>query len=499
MILVLYDYNYGFIFYYFLLFCSFSFFHLQVHEVDLEAETVSKGFRTVRLPLSSTLQQVRQRLESQLGYTAASCRIVVQRYGSDVALLHASLTLSEEGFHRAAVVFAEYRTGRADDVPFRSSKLYKVVSRHVNTIKWSVTLPPEPNAESGDAAASDATQATASDAATSGQPRIIIVEFDRRATIAEFKKHLEQYLYGTTSDNFRLYKTLKNGQDLEVTRLSEPLTYHSDSPMKVVLGRALGVDEHRASVWLFEPNKDIFMSSLGEVVIRKGMNVPALQAEVLQLCKSIVKTSANEAQREHASAVLDAPPGHLRLRRKNYRTPTNVLAGKVTIGREIAIYNGWEMSVEILEAPETYNDSTTAIFVRRWNPSNHTFGKIQEILVPDSAVKTTKAAIARLSNLPVDQIDIAKANGSFPYRHSLLNMDTLQWNPAVSYIDRMPVSILNDSCMLFYRDIKEEAEVLTPERRLEIGKQELARRNQMNRVAAPSHRKEHALKIKTSN
>lgn len=451
----------------------------------------------MRVPLGWTVKEVGAHLEKKLGFRASTLRLVVQKYGSDIALLQRSLTLSEEGFYRAAVVFAEHKAGESDEKVFRSSRLYKAINLHLNTVKWSVTLPPAPVENQS---SSDTTDNGSTTADTSNEPLMtstVIVEFDKRCNVAEFKQHLEQYMHGARSNQFRLYKILKNGQEFELTRQADPLTYHTESSMKVVLGRALEPDEYRVPLWFFEPDKDVFMTSLGDIIVGKGMNISAIQNEVVSLCKDIVAGPVtNEAQHKHATAIVEAPLSHLRLRRKNYRTPTAVLAGELTVGREITIFSGWEMSVEILAAPETYSNSSTAIFVRRWHPGNHTFGPIQEIIVKDLAVKSAKSAISELSNLPVDRIDIAKGIGSFPFHYSPLEMHGLAWNPDVSYLGRIPVSIMTDSALLYYRDRKEEAEELTQERRLEIERQEATRSNHVNRVP---YRKERALKIKTAD
>eukprot|EP00117_Sycon_ciliatum_P017472 scpid43495/ scgid16451/ Ubiquitin carboxyl-terminal hydrolase 47; Deubiquitinating enzyme 47; Ubiquitin thioesterase 47; Ubiquitin-specific-processing protease 47 len=477
---------------------------LKVQEVYLEQNSVSKSVRRVRVSLSWTVEEVLKYMEKKLGFPAATTRLVVQKYAADLSMLQPGRTLNSEGFYRSAIVYAEPRFGSDAPAVFKSTDLYQVLNRHVNTVKWSVILPDLPSTDES----AENQQDDVPDASKNGStpaplsPRVVFVEFDRRHLVSEFKQHLKQFVGGTASNQFRLFKIHGSGQETEM-RLQDTMMYHSEFQLRVEYGRAVGVDEHRVNVSFFDPTDEVYMISLGEIIVAKGMSVAQMKDEVVKTCQEIAKTSpvgSDDKRHKHAVAVVDAPVEHLRLRRKNYKAPSTVLCGDLLVGREMAVYSGWEVAIQLMDAPDLFSANQTAIFVRRWKPSSHMFGPMQEISVSSTAVKATKEVLSQLSDIPVEQVEIAKAVGFFPFHYSPLEMDELNWNPKVTALDRIPISIMNDGNMLYYRDGKEQPEEVTTERRAEIERQELLRTKQLNRsTGAASYRRERALKIKTDS
>ena len=114
------------------------------------------------------------------------------------------------------------------------------------------------------------------------------------------------------------------------------------------------------------------------------------------------------------------------------------------------------------------------VYVRHWHPSTYTVDKTQEIILSDSSLEYLKMMVrilsctrmhtvcslppslppqlSQLSGIPVERVEFAKAYGSFPCEMSVLDIESeLEWNPTVTTISSMPLSIYDDGSILYFK------------------------------------------------
>ena len=60
--------------------------------------------------------------------------------------------------------------------------------------------------------------------------------------------------------------------------------------------------------------------------------------------------------------------------------------------------------------------------------------------------------LSELSGVPVERVEFAKAYGSFPCEMSVLDIESdLEWNPSLTTISSMPLSIYDDGSILYLK------------------------------------------------
>ena len=92
------------------------------------------------------------------------------------------------------------------------------------------------------------------------------------------------------------------------------------------------------------------------------------------------------------------------------------------------------------------------VYLRRWHPSTHTVDHPHEIILDENGPDHLKSRIASASGIPIECVEFAKAYGSFPCEISVLDIeDDMEWNPNVSFISSMPLSIYDDGAVLYYK------------------------------------------------
>ena len=111
----------------------------------------------------------------------------------------------------------------------------------------------------------------------------------------------------------------------------------------------------------------------------------------------------------------------------------------------------WEMYLQVLDLnnPEAvalnYRDADTTIFARRWRPSSYTLEELVDIPLTAISQLELGEKLTKISQLPVDSIEIAKAPGTFPCEGSVLNIhDDITWI-ALSSEDASTVIFFNYS------------------------------------------------------
>lgn len=92
------------------------------------------------------------------------------------------------------------------------------------------------------------------------------------------------------------------------------------------------------------------------------------------------------------------------------------------------------------------------VYVRRWQPSTYTVSPTHEIILDEKYPAHLSKRLSEASGIPVEHVMFAKAHSSFPSEVSVLDLeDDLEWNPNVSSINSMPLSIYDDGAVLYYK------------------------------------------------
>ncbi|XP_052243350.1 ubiquitin carboxyl-terminal hydrolase 47-like isoform X4 [Dreissena polymorpha] len=313
--------------------------------------------------------------------------------------------------------------------------------------------------------------------------RSLSVMVDKRITLGAFKKELEKYVE-VPANNFKVYRVYSNNQEFESIRLGETLSFLEDGKINIKLGRALKNGEYRVKVFQLLVNETEPAKFLIDTIFARGMTV----LESKKLIIPELKSQLN----------MDIPLERLRLRKKTWKNPGSIYTDTQAYEEEIPIYPNWEVFMEVLDCDETLKStSQLALFVRRWFPSKYELGPIEEVVLSEQSVDGLKSKISELSGLNIEDIDIAKGKGTFPYDISLLEIhNDLDWNVSVTTLSMYPLYICDDGCLVYYRDSEEKLADLSETQRKEIEVKENARSRTTQKVTY-SPRKERALKIYT--
>ena len=498
-------------------------------EVDIQTEQV-KSLSVVQAALSSSVGSLKKMLERKFKFPAATMRLATEKYYTDHALLSSSSTsLKMEGFYRFGKIYVE-PSGEEEKLPFSQTKFFSVLDSYAHSITLHITLPPSrsssqpsplPNdgkkadaagaaaiasasgktgavqakkAEDSDGSASPAQASVSSgngqekekSAAPAGKE--ICLTVDKRITVASFKDRLSEII-DAPSDTFKLYRTYPNGQEFEVTHLTDTLSQYNttEAKMLVRMGRALRMGEVRIKLFLLKMRETEYMELLVETIVAKGMTVAQLKKQLVEDLKV-------------AGSSVQLDPDRIRIRKKSWKEPRTVLLDHQNFDQDIIVYPGWEAFVQELFEEDPYkSNGNMALFVRHWKPSTHTLGAVDEIVIADNRINTMKTAISELSGIPAERIDFAKARASFPGDTNVLEVEEdVDWNPAVSHFNQYPFYHTDDGMVIYYRDHDEPLQKLTEEQRLELQKQETARLQRSTARSTYTYsRKEKPLKIYT--
>ena len=182
----------------------------------------------------------------------------------------------------------------------------------------------------------------------------------------------------------------------------------------------------------------------------------------------------------------------MRLRKKTWRSPCTIFLDAQVFSRDIHVFANFEIYIECLEGeklllctrvlflshthtgPDKMEPTQMQVYVRHWHPSSYTVDKTQEIILSDTSPEHLKMMVrtlscthmhtvfslslfllpqlSQLSGIPVERVEFAKAYGSFPYEMSVLDIESkLEWNPTVTTISSMPLSINDDGSILYFK------------------------------------------------
>nr|CAD7396000.1 unnamed protein product [Timema poppensis] len=313
--------------------------------------------------------------------------------------------------------------------------------------------------------------------------KMLKVLVDKRMILGTLKKDLETYV-GVPLEYFKIYRLYSNQQEYECARLTETLsTFRDDEKLTVRLGRALRKGEHRGKVYQLLLNAKEPSKFLCDWILGKGMLVGDAKREILE-----------ELKRKYS---INISYDRCRLRKKSWKNPGKVYLDTQKF-EDISLFANWEMFLQELPGPEPATSSIQLLlFVRQWCPSTLELKPFDEVLLDGTTISELKEKISALSGIPVENLELAKGQSSFPCDMSVLGIHTeLDWAPQTVTVDSWPFNIYEDGHVILYRDSREEVKQLTSEERKEIANKEGCRMGKLSStVSTYSPRKERALKI----
>lgn len=450
---------------------------LKVYVISLDDSDFQPP-RIIHVPLSLTVQQLKEQLDEYTGFSAEKLRIATYKEYHGFNLLgNPDRTLKQEGFYKCTKIFLEGISEEDAAKEFKESTFSKRLDVFLNTISIHITLPCDDEAAGG--------------------KKEILLNIDKRITLNILKEKIAQR-EGLEKDNFRVYRVYSNNQEFECVKGEEQLTnYLDDTKIVVKMGRALKEGEWRVKVFYLHVKNDEGRLSpatavgsqhfdfLLEAIIGSGMSVKELkEVQVLEAFQKLGKDIVVE---------------RIRIRKKSYRNPCRVYPDTCVFDEDLNIGYTTELFAEILDCAERVTcDDDLSIYVRRWNPSTYILDEFQEVVLhTDTSISNFKNELEKISSIPADSIHIGKGRGAFPCVVSILDIPhEIDWNPKCSKLAEFPLSITDDGAVIYYKNCEEKKKSLTENEREVIRKKE--REKSAPSTPRPNYRKEKALKIYTN-
>ena len=132
------------------------------------------------------------------------------------------------------------------------------------------------------------------------------------------------------------------------------------------------------------------------------------------------------------------------------------------------------LCVQLVGPDKMVETTQMQVYVRHWHPSTYAVDKCQEIILSENTpdhlklmVYTTHQSnhwycssyvmlclwqLSELSGIPAERVVFAKAYGSFPCEMSVLDIENdLDWNPTITTVTSMPLSIYDDGSILYFK------------------------------------------------
>jgi ubiquitin carboxyl-terminal hydrolase 47 len=489
--------------------------NLKILLVNLETLKVALPV-AMRAEQSWTVLQLKEAVSEKFGLLVETMNLAVETYQNEGRHLAIdSHQLKHESLFKKHTIFAcsdpeDFRK------PFKESEMNKLIDVHVNSILLYVTIPPPPQRpaiatttaetteerdeereggvvmessvdkpgeqptadnEEGPPATSEGVGTGGSEISPPEAPpptedtvdmtkerplqRTIEVRIDRRSTLQDLKDMLVEHVQQPVN-NFKIYRLYSNNQEYEMSRLNDHLnTMPRETQLIVRLGRALQAGEVRVRLSLLRMEEAEFCKPLMDSIVTKGMTVGEFKKQLVR-----------EAYKQGIEYPLQID--RLRLRKKTWRTASTIYLDDQVFERDIHVFANFEIYVEPLKGlePMTSPDQMQ-IYLKRWHPSTYTVDPPHEIILDQNSPAHLRMRISEASGIPQEHVMFGKAHNSFPGEVSVLDLDDdLEWNPKVSSISSMPLSIYDDGAVLYYKDGREKLMDLTAEKKNEILKNE---------------------------
>nr|XP_023028042.1 ubiquitin carboxyl-terminal hydrolase 47 isoform X1 [Leptinotarsa decemlineata] len=303
---------------------------------------------------------------------------------------------------------------------------------------------------------------------------------DKRMTLEKFKKNFEVILR-VPSEYFKIYKRYSNS-DEEWSCLSDTLRSARDGERLIIkLGRVLRKDEVKCGIYHLKMDSLDVNNHLFEHIISRGQSVGSVKKEILLLAK-----------KQH---MLDIPYNKCRLREKSFKKPRKIYFDDQKFDKDIHVSPSMEMFLqELNDVDKVTAKDQLVLFVRQWCPSTLSVKPFQEVILESSTMEELKQKISALSNIPVENLEVAHIKQPLPCDFHILDIHSeLDWNPNIRNLEQWPINV-DDGTVFFFRDSREVLKELTTEERKEISQKENARLGRLS-IKPYSNGRERALKI----
>eukprot|EP00731_Ephydatia_muelleri_P029733 Em0021g256a len=506
--------------------------------VDVTTKT-SKEPVVMRAESGWTVGELKKEIAEQFNLSVPTMRLTFELSSNEARLLSVDTnTLKSEGLYRKHTVFV-CCDPEDFQLQYLRSTMFTVVDKHINSVLLYVTYPlpslpgsstATPGSENRSHSEGGAGENHAPSQKGEVQPsgggeretvgvsgcenkptsngerlpvhgcenkkenvKTVSLRIDKRSTVENLKKLLESYV-GLSSSEFKIYRLYSNNQEFEMTRLNEVFqSMPSETKLTVKLGRALLPGEYRIKVYLLRMNDPEYCVFVLDTVVSKGMSVRQFKEQLLK-----------EVSLQGLPFELNIE--RLRLRKKAWRSAGTIYLDDQVFEKDIQLFSAFEVYIEQLKGPEQMKESTNMqVYIRHWHPSTYTVDPTDEVIVSESHPNHLRKKISQMCDIPWERIAIAKGYGSFPCEMSVLEIEEdLEWNPNVSTLNSVPLSIYDDGSVIYYKDSAEKLIELTAEKRNELQKHENTRLSKYNNTpgtsSSTSYRtKEKALKFYTDD
>lgn len=116
---------------------------VKVHVVNVDMNEIGRAV-VVRGLKTQSVEEFKAQVAEQLMLPSSNMRMVLEHYHNSLELLTVpDRSLKAEGFGKSNTVYIEFLHEEDASLPFRESRFFQILDRHVNTIVMHVVLPPE--------------------------------------------------------------------------------------------------------------------------------------------------------------------------------------------------------------------------------------------------------------------------------------------------------------------------------------------------------------------
>ncbi|XP_077530033.1 ubiquitin carboxyl-terminal hydrolase 47-like isoform X1 [Haemaphysalis longicornis] len=116
---------------------------VKVHVVNVDMNEIGRAV-VVRGLKTQSVAEFKAQVAEQLMLPSSNMRMVLENYHNNLELLTVpERSLKAEGFGKSNSVYIEFLHEEDASLPFRESRFFEILDRHVNTIVLHVGLPPE--------------------------------------------------------------------------------------------------------------------------------------------------------------------------------------------------------------------------------------------------------------------------------------------------------------------------------------------------------------------
>ena len=211
--------------------------------------------------------------------------------------------------------------------------------------------------------------------------KILKVLVDKRMSINKLKELIQQYVK-IPMEYFKIFRQLQ--MENECTRLHDSLsvTFKEEERLVIELGRALRKGEFKVKLYylnILEVTDIEKLPFVCDYILRNGAEVGQTKREILAHIRSV--------DEKYSKLTYERS----RLRKKNWKSPTQIFIDDQKFGDDIIISSSTHFEIIIQEMPENSStldsdgqqitDDCKSIFIRRFYPSKLELGKFDEIVV----------------------------------------------------------------------------------------------------------------------